>query len=79
MSAPRTAAAIAIWNTQVVTWDEGVMDVFGVNSTCCAKAGPATIMSAKADTAATEPSLQIRCRARTGRILTAAFSAAAPE
>ena len=64
---------MAICHTHEVTWDEGVMDVFGVISICCAKAVPARSPSRRAAVAATQPNLEIRCRARTVRILAAAF------
>jgi hypothetical protein len=64
---------MAICHTQDVTWEEGVMDVFGVISICCAKAVPARSPNNRTEVAATQPNLEIRCRPRTMRILAAAF------
>ena len=61
---PNAAAAIAIWNTQVVTWEEGVIDVFGVMSICCEKAVPAGRPSDRTEMAPTQQTLKITCRAR---------------
>ena len=62
---------MAIWNTHVVTWEEGVMDVAGVMSICCANDVPAGSPSNRTEIAPTQPTLEIKCRARTLRILTA--------
>src|SRR6266511_4945867 len=64
---------MAIWNTHVVTCEEGVMDVAGVTSICCAKDVPARSPNNRAEIAPTQPRLEIKYRARTGRILTARF------
>src|SRR5437870_3640923 len=49
------------------------MEVFGVMSICCAKAIPAGRPSNRTEIAPTQPTLEITCRARTVRILTAGF------
>src|SRR5881409_1981129 len=49
------------------------MEVAGVMSICCAKEVPAGSTNSGTEIAPTQPSLQIKCRARTVRILTAGF------
>jgi hypothetical protein len=66
----RITAPTAIWKTHEVTWDEGVMDVSGVISSC-ANAVPEEGSTSRTDPTTTQPHLQSECRTRTSRILTA--------
>jgi hypothetical protein len=64
----RTTEATAIWKIQDVTWDDGVMEVSGVISSC-ASAVPDEANTNRADAMRTQPHLVIKCRTRTPRIL----------
>jgi hypothetical protein len=63
---------MAIWKIQDVTWDDGVIELSGVISSC-ASAVPDEGNTNRADVMMTQPHLEIRCRTRTSRILTAGF------